>query len=230
MGDLLAQLVPEILGLAVTPAAIVACLLLLGSHRPYRNVAVFGGTVMVVYAVLGAVVLSLGRTAGTQETADPGTVRGWIGLVVGVLFLAVGVLALVRARAAPPGPPSGAEPEVPGWARRLAQPTTRVLVVSAVVLALVNPNVAIFLSGLGMVLTADVTVAEQAAGVLVLVVASVLDYVIPTAFYAATGLPGRRRLTVMRFWLVHHDRAIGAAVLLVFGALFTVRGLVQVLG
>ncbi|MFI6426297.1 GAP family protein [Promicromonospora sp. NPDC050880] len=228
----MAQLVPEIVGLAVTPAAIVACLLLLGSHRPYRNVAVFGGTVLVVYAALGAVALVLGRSTGTQETADPGTVRGWIGLVVGVLFLVGGVLALLRRRAAAgtPAPAPGAEPEAPGWARRLAHPTTRVLVISAVVLALVNPNVAIFLSGLGMVLTADVAVAGQVLGVLVLVVASVLDYVIPTAFYAATGLPGRRRLTAMRSWLVQHDRAIGAAVLLVFGTLFTIRGLAQVLG
>lgn len=227
MGQLLAQLVPEIVGLAVTPAAIVACLLLLGAHRPYRNVAVFGGTVLVVYAILGVIALAAGRTADTQETDDPTTARGWIGLVVGVLFLAGGVLAVVRR---PPPRLAGEDAETPGWARKLASPTPSTLVSVAVVLALLNPNVAIYFSGLGMVMTADISVAEQAVGILILVIASVLDYLIPTLLYAVTGIPGRQNLRAMRLWLVRHDRAIGAVVLLVFGVVFTVRGLVQVLG
>lgn len=102
------------------------------------------------------------------------------------------------------------------------------LVGVAVVLALVNPNVAIFFSGVGAVVAADISVGEQALGILVLVLASVLDYVLPTVFYTVTGLPGRHRLHAMRTWLVRHDRAVGAVVLLVFGVMFTVRGIVQV--
>lgn len=226
MGDLLAQLVPEIIGLAVTPAAIVACLLLLGSHRPYRNVAVFGGTVLVLYAILGGIALVAGRSVDAQETADATTVRGWIGLVVGLLFLAGGV-ATVAGRPAPR--PEGAGDRTPGWARRLASPRVPTLVGVAVVLALVNPNVAIFFSGLGTVVTADVAVEEQVVGVLILVVASVLDYVVPTVLYAVTGVPGRHRLHALRAWLVRNDRPIGAAVLLVFGLMFTTRGVIQVL-
>lgn len=227
MGDLLAQLVPEIIGLAVTPAAIVACLLLLGSHRPYRNVAVFGGTVMVLYAILGAIALAAGRSVDAQGTAEATTARDWIGLVVGLLFLAGGLAAVLR-RPAPR--PEGAAEEMPGWARRLARPKVGTLVGVALVLAIVNPNVAIFFSGLGMVVAADISVGEQVLGVLILVVASVLDYVVPTVLYAVTGIPGRHRLRGLRRWLVRNDRVIGAAVLLVFGVMFTVRGLVQVLG
>jgi hypothetical protein len=226
MAELLVQLVPEVIGLAATPAAIVACLLLLGSHRPYRNVAVFGGTVLVVYGVLGAAALAVGRATGTHDTDDPATVRGWIGLVVGVLFLVGGVVAVVRR---PPPRPEGAEDQVPAWARRLASPTPLTLAGVATVLALLNPNVAIFVSGVGSVITADVPLGQQAVGVLVLVLASVLDYVLPTVFYAVTGLPGRRQLHAVRAWLLRHDRAIGAAVLLVFGAMFTIRAVLHLL-
>lgn len=226
MGELLAQLVPEIIGLAATPAAIVACLLLLGSHRPYRNVAVFGGTVLVLYSVLGAVALAAGRSVDAQEAEDATTVRDWIGLVVGVLFLVAGIIAVAR-RPAPRL--EGAAEQMPAWARKLASPRPATLVGVAVVLALVNPNVAIFFSGVGSVLAADVSVGEQVLGILVLVLASVLDYVLPTVFYAVTGLPGRHRLRAMRSWLVRHDRAVGAAVLLVFGTMFTLRGLTQLL-
>ncbi|WP_275001546.1 GAP family protein [Promicromonospora iranensis] len=227
MAELLAQLVPEILGLAATPAAIVACLLLLGSHRPYRNVAIFGGTVLALYSVLGAVAIAAGRSVDAHEAGEATTVRDWIGLVVGLLFLVGGIIAIVRR---PPPRPAGASEQLPPWARKLASPEPATLVGVAVVLALVNPNVAIFFSGVGSVVAADVPVGAQAVGVLVLVLASVLDYVLPTVFYAVTGLPGRHRLHAMRSWLVRHDRAVGAAVLLVFGTMFTVRGLVRLGG
>lgn len=230
MGELLAQLVPEIVGLAATPAAIVACLLLLGSHRPYRNVAVFGGTVLVLYSFLGAVAVAAGRSVEAQTTQEATTVRDWLGLVVGLLFLVGGVVALVRRP--PPrseGRPEGAGEQAPGWARRLAAPTPATLVGVALVLALVNPNVAIFFSGVGAVVAADVTVGEQVLGILVLVLASVLDYLVPTVLYAVTGIPGRHRLQAMRSWLVRNDRVVGAVVLLAFGLMFTVRGAAQVL-
>lgn len=229
MGELLAQLVPEIIGLAATPAAIVACLLLLGSHRPYRNVAIFGGTVLVLYSILGAVALAAGRSVEAQTTEEATTARDWLGLVIGLLFLVGGVVALVRrpARRSEVGP-EGAGERVPGWARRLAAPTPATLVGVALVLALVNPNVAIFFSGVGAVVAADVTVGEQVLGILVLVLASVLDYLVPAVLYAVTGIPGRHRLRAMRSWLVRNDRVIGAVVLLAFGLMFTVRGAAQV--
>jgi hypothetical protein len=229
MGDLLAQLVPEIIGLAATPAAIVACLLLLGSRRPYRNVAIFGGTVLVLYSILGAVALTAGRSVEAQTTEEATTARDWLGLVIGLLFLVGGVVALVRRPAPrPEGGPEGAGEHVPGWARKLAAPTPATLVGVALVLALVNPNVAIFFSGVGAVVAADVTVGEQVLGLLVLVLASVLDHLVPTVLYAVAGIPGRHRLHAMRDWLVRNDRVIGAVVLLVFGVMFTVRGAAQV--
>jgi len=233
MGELLAQLVPEIIGLAATPAAIVACLLLLGSHRPYRNVAIFGGTVLVLYSILGAVALAAGRSVEAQTTEEATTARDWLGLVIGLLFLVGGVVALVRRPTLRPvggaeGGPEGAGEQAPGWARKLAAPTPATLVGVALVLALVNPNVAIFFSGVGAVVAADITVGEQVLGILVLVLASVLDYLVPTVLYAVTGIPGRHRLQAMRNWLVRNNRVIGAVVLLAFGLMFTVRGAAQV--
>ncbi|MFJ3408344.1 GAP family protein [Promicromonospora sp. NPDC090134] len=224
MGDMLVALVPEIVGLAVTPAAIIACLLLLGSVQPYRNVAVFGGTVLVVYAVLGVVALVVGSAAGARTAGPAGA--GWVSLVVGVLFLAVGIVAAAR-RPAPE--PAGRGEAMPAWARKLSVPTVPALMGIAVVLAVVNPNVAILLSGLTTVVTSDVPLGTRELGVLVLVVASVLDYVVPTVLFAVAGVPGRRQLRELRFWLIRRDRVIGAGVLLVFGVIFTVRGLSRLL-
>ncbi|MFI2489039.1 GAP family protein [Promicromonospora kroppenstedtii] len=226
MGDLLVQLAPEFIGLAMTPAAIIACFLLLGSDRPYRNVAVFGGTVVIVYAVIGAAALAAGRAAGTHQTEEPAAIRGWIGLGVGLLFLAGGVASAVPRRADRPRE-SGAP--APDLATRLAHPRLPTLVGIATVLALLNPNVAIFASGVSTVVTADVTRGAQAAAVGLLVLASVLDYIVPTVLHAVLGVPGRRQLGEIRQWLVRHDRPIGAVVLLVFGIVFTVRGLVRLL-
>ncbi|MBF4997428.1 hypothetical protein IRT45_09680 [Nocardia sp. BSTN01] len=37
MGDLLVLLLPEVIGLIVTPGAVAGCVLLLQSHRPIAN-------------------------------------------------------------------------------------------------------------------------------------------------------------------------------------------------
>lgn len=125
MGELLAQLVPEIIGLAATPAAIVACLLLLGSHRPYRNVAVFGGTVLVLYSILGAIALAAGRSTGAQATEEATTVRDWIGLVVGLLFLVGGGCSRSSGgrRHGPREQPSSFRPGRGSWPHRMCPPS-----------------------------------------------------------------------------------------------------------
>jgi hypothetical protein len=97
MGDLVVTLGPELVGLAVTPAAVIAWLMLLGSSHPYRNVACLAGVFLVDYGAICLAVLAVGRAADTS-TGDPSTAHGWVGLIVGVLFLAGGV---IRVRSSP---------------------------------------------------------------------------------------------------------------------------------
>jgi Sap-like sulfolipid-1-addressing protein len=227
VGDLVATLAPEIVGLAVTPAAVIACLMLLGSSHPYRNVACLAGVFLVVYGVICVVVVALGRVSGTS-TDDPSTAHGWAGLVVGILFLVGGVVSWLR----PPRVVATAETTsvpLPGWAARLRDPSVKLVLAVALVLAVLNPNIAILASGLTLLVARD-SGAEQLVGVALLLAGSMVDFALPTLAFVVGGERGRAHLRSATLWLIAHNRVIGIVVLLAFGLLFAGRGLVQVLG
>ncbi|GGU33180.1 GAP family protein [Nocardioides albus] len=233
MGELAGQLLPEMVGLAVTPAAVVACLLLLGSSHPFRNVILLAGPFLVVYGLLAVAALAVGRTADAGSD-DPSTVRGWISIVVGVLFLVAGAVSWFRPvrRSISPrsaGAVGPASTDEPGWVSRLRDPSPRLVLGAGALLAVVNPNVAILVSGLGIVVTADATLSVQAGGVALLLAASMIDFVVPALVFVLAGERGRGWLETATRWLLAHNRVIGIVVLIVFGVLFVGRGLTQVI-
>jgi hypothetical protein len=223
VGDLVLDLLPEIVGMAVTPAAVIACLILLGSQHNVRDVTAFALVFLVNYALLCAVVLLVGRAARDSTSSDS-TVHSWIGLVVGVLFLAGGAYTWARPskHAAPARRP-------PAWVKRLEDPSLGLVVGAAAVLSILNPNVAILVSGLGTIVTAGVSADHELVAVGLLLAGSMIDFVVPSLLYAVSGSRGRRTLAGLTDWLTMHNRAISIGVLLAFGVLFTGRGLVQLL-
>jgi threonine/homoserine/homoserine lactone efflux protein len=262
VSDLVAALAPEMLGLVVTPAAIIGSLILLGSSRPLRNVACFAAVSLGVYVVVSLLALVLGRAAGAT-TEHQSTARGWVSVVVGALFVLAGVAQWIRGErvarhavmqaavqrhqpqlstalseartAVAEGEGAAAvaaaqDGDAPGWVRTLSDPSLRQVGVISLVLAVVNPNVAILVSGLTIVNTADVSGGQRATGIVLLLVASMVDFVVPVLLYLVTGESGRRLLRRATGWLIRHNQVIGICVLLAFGLLFVGRGLGQVLG
>ncbi|MDF8262694.1 GAP family protein [Luteipulveratus flavus] len=231
MGELFGQLLPEMVGLMITPAAVVGCLVLLGSSHPWRNAATFGGMFLLTYTVLAAIAWGIG-SAADPSTKDNGTVRGWVSIVLGALFLVGGILSWVRMRrasrtasAASGAGSSGGEPAKPAWLARLSDPSLRLVATAGLLLSLLNPNIAILASGMGIVLTADVGTGAQLFGVLLLLISSILDFVVPMIGFAISGAEGRKALRAATTWLVAHNDQIGVGVLLAFGVLFVGRGL-----
>jgi hypothetical protein len=216
----------------------VACLLLLVSSRPVPNLIVFASVTLLVYAVLSGVALEVLTVA--TASAHLGTVRGWLSVAVGAAFLA-GALASFRQRrrvTAAFGSSRGtrredtpAEAELaPGWMRRLVEPELGFVAGAAAVLALLSPNAAIVGCGAGSIATAEVSGVQQLAAVVLLLAAAMVDFAVPSFFYAVSGDAGRLRLRQLTPWMVGHHRVISVVVLVALALLFAVRGLVQLLG
>lgn len=222
MWELAAQLVPEMLGLAITPAAVIASLLLLGSSRPFRNVAALATPFLAVYGALSVAALVVGQASDTGGD-DPSSTRGWVSLAVGAVMMTAGVASWRR----PPHPGHTSEP---GWVSRLRDPSLRLVLGAGLLLAVVNPNVAILASGLGIVVTSDRSLGVQAGGVALLLAASLLDFVAPTLVFVLAGQRGRGWLRSATGWLLGHNHVIGIGVLLVFGLLLVGRGVGQLTG
>ncbi|MCD7052724.1 hypothetical protein LRS58_18575 [Rhodococcus sp. BH2-1] len=77
MGELILQLLPELAGMAVTPAAIAGCVLLLQTKRPLANALAFATAFMIAYTAIGGAALLGGATHDTSRSGD---VSHWAGL------------------------------------------------------------------------------------------------------------------------------------------------------
>ncbi|MFI5428572.1 GAP family protein [Aeromicrobium sp. UC242_57] len=214
MGALISALLPEIVGLIITPAAVVGAVLLLESRGGVRAAASFGAGFLVLYAVITlAAIIGGAANPGAQDD----DVSAAIGIAVGCVFLAVGGLQLLR-RPRPDAPP-------PGWIRHLDQAGPAVAFVIGVVMALVNPNLLILLSGIGVIASSDQSSLVSLVGLVALFVAAMLDFIVPIGLYVVLGDRARTALVHVKQWMLRHNRALSIAVLLGFGVLFLGRGL-----
>ncbi|MFD4467899.1 GAP family protein [Rhodococcus sp. NPDC058505] len=218
MGDLIALLVPEMIGLIITPAAIAGCILLLQSDNAIRNALSFAAAFLFVYTAIGGAAL-LGGAGDPSATSR--TVSHWIGLVVGLLFLAVGLVQLSQRKKL------GAEK--PKWMVELESATPRRSFLLGLVLANLNPNLFIMLSGMSIIASYGSTWPQALIGTALLLLAAMLDFLIPVGAYLLLGDRARRVLDAAKGWMVGRNKELGVAVFLGFGLLFTIRGLTALL-
>ena len=105
MGQAIGQILGLAAGVAISPVPVIALILMLFSNRAGSNSLAFLVGWLVGLTVVSIVVLSI----GIQDSGDDADSGGWIKLVIGLLFLALGVKQW-RGR-----PREGDEPESPAW-------------------------------------------------------------------------------------------------------------------
>lgn len=216
MESLLWELVPFGLGLAVTPAAIAAGILMLGSKRPVANDVAFASPFVVAYALISGAVLVASGASSEPLVDDHG--KSVAALVVGLVLLVLAVAGVVRHR-------RKGTPHKASLLARIDSATPAAAAGIGAVLAVLNPNVAILLGGLSAIVAADVSGADQVVAAGFLVVASVMGIVVPLLWYLLRPARARRGLQKIRSWLGHHEHALNVGVLAVFGVVFTIKGL-----
>jgi len=218
MGQLLVDLLPEMIGLLVTPAAIVGVVLLLQSARPVPNALAFAAGFMTVYVIVSVFAVIGGASSGS---GTPNTeLKDWVGAAVGALFLVLAIVALARSRRAK-GPPK--------WMSQLESCTPRIAFLAGLGLAVLNPNLFILLSGLSAVGAAGLPIGPSLVGVLALLLFCLLDFALPLGAYLLFGDRARAVLDRTKAWMLAHDTALSVGVLLVFGVVFLVRGVSDLL-
>lgn len=219
MGQLVLELLPVVLGLALTPGAVIGCVLLLHSERPLPNALAFGSGFLVIYTLI-AVSALLGGASDPGATSPH--VSHYTGLVVGLAFLAAGIWLLVRK------PRTTAQR--PRLLRTLETARPRKAFAIGVVLGVLNPNLFLMVAGLATISSSAVDPGPALAATVLLLAAAAADFAIPIAAFVLLGDRAERALDVTDAWMLRHSRTLTLAVLLGFGALFTVRGLTALAG
>src|SRR6266581_2349698 len=109
MGNVIGNILPQAIGVAISPVPIIAVILMLFSQRARSNGPAFLVGWVLALAVVGSVVLVLANLGKVSTGGTPSTLAYVIKLLLGLLFL---LLSLRQWRSRPR---EGEEPHMPGW-------------------------------------------------------------------------------------------------------------------
>ncbi|WP_249358613.1 GAP family protein [Nocardia cyriacigeorgica] len=141
--------------------------------------------------------------------------------MVGLVFLAIGV-RVARHRPAADAPP-------PKMLTELESAGPRMAFAGGLVLAIVNPNLFIMMSGMSLIASSNVSPGSAFVGAVLLIGAAALDFLIPVGIYLALGDRAKSRLDSAKQWMLRNNWAMTVGVMFGFGVLFTVRGIANVM-
>ena len=218
MLELIAELVPQAIGMAASPLPLIAVLLMiLSPNGRGRSICFAVGRVLaVMVTVLAVAALSDAATQGPGGTRVGAVIR----LVLGVGLI---LLALSKFRSRPKG---AAEPKTPGWMQALdGMPPAKALRTGFLVTA-INPKELIFGIAAGVVIgSADIPPGMVAAALLLYTALATITVVVPVVAYLLFGAPVRRALEPVKTWLVRYYNIIIAVVLAIIGTVMIGKGL-----
>ena len=226
MAQALGDILPLAMGIAISPLAIIAVILMLITPRARANGVSFLLGWMLGLAAVATVVLVVSESLGV--TSSPSHDHSWVGAVKLVLGLALLILAGLELRRRPK---PGQEPSTPKWMKELDRTTPPGALGLSVVLSSVGPKTfALGAVAALAVAQSSLSGADQALAVVVLVVIGSLGILAPVAVYLARGRKAAERLQEWKDWLVAHDAAVAGALLLVFGVLLIGKGIIGLAG
>lgn len=223
VGSLFLDLLPPSIGLALTPVAIAMGILLLASSRPVANDVSFTVPFVLVYGGLATLVLVAAGVSGGPLIGEHA--KNVISLLAGLLLLFLAAGSWLRGRRLRAGTAPRAQARRSGMLDKVADARPQTSFGLGLTIAVLNPNVPILFAGLAVIGREQVGTWAQIGGAAMLVVASISCLVGPLLWYLAHPASAARGLARLRTWLARHEQTIDLGVLLVFGTLFTVKGI-----
>jgi Sap, sulfolipid-1-addressing protein len=200
------------IAMALQPLPVLAVVLLLSTEGGLaKGWAFLLGEFLVMLAIAAATIAVHGQT--TRHSAS--RAASWVTLVAGTVLFALGAILARRLR-------HRLDPKKPAWMAKLdhLQPWP------AFLLGMFLPTYVIAVAAGAHIVGTHPGAAAAVAGVLVFLfvgMSTAYTPVLLTQFAPDRSGPARSRL---RVWLELHWRAVGAALLLVVGALLIAKGLV----
>lgn len=213
MGEYIGELLPYVVGVALSPIPIIAVILTLFSSRGKSASIGFLVGWMLGLAGIVTIVALLSGLIPRGEDDGPSVWVGWLKIALGLVLLVIAV----RNWQARPEP--GEEPDMPAWMASVDSLGFGGALKLGVVLTLLNPKVIVMCITVGVGLgAAGLPPGTTAVLVAVFVVLSSVTVGAPVVanLVAAERLHGP--LTALRGWLARENHTIMAVLFLVLGA------------
>jgi hypothetical protein len=207
-------------GVAISPAPIIAVTLMLFSQRARVNGSAFLLGWVLAVAVVSGVAYTLADQGDAATSSTAADTIAWGKIVFGVLFLLLAVRNW-RSRPAP-----GTIPAMPKWMAGVDALTPPKAFGLSLLLAGVNPKNLMLAASAGAALAGlGLSTGEAVGSLIVFVVVASLSIAAPVLYRLVGGEKAKVRLDQMKDWLVLHNDAVMAVLFLVFGAKLIADGL-----
>lgn len=218
MIDVLGDIIPFGVGVALSPFPIIAVLLLLTAP-----VGVGGGLLFLTGRAVGFAVLTA-VFAVLSEVID---MAAGSTLPAAVLRVGLGVaLIVIAVRKFAGRPRGGDEPVLPGWMQSIEGMGGGASLRLGLVLTVANPKEIAFAAGAGLTIGgAFLPVGQIVVLGLVFVVLACLSVAVPVVTVGVAGDRVTPALGAARTWLVRNNAIVMAVVLLVIGAMVLGSGI-----
>ncbi|NEW45780.1 GAP family protein [Nocardia cyriacigeorgica] len=216
MGQVIGDLLPLAVGVAISPIPIVAAILMLLSANAAKTSTGFGlGWVVGIIVVTGFLVALSGTLSDTGDE-QPSAAASWIKIALGVLLV---VLAGKQWR-------DRGDTEVPGWMRAIDELGFGKAAGLGLLLSAVNPKNLLLCVSAGVVIgTGGLSAQGEVVAVVVFTVLAACTVIVPVIGYAVAADKLRGGLDAMKVWLQNNNHIVMAIVLLVMGAVVVGKGI-----
>lgn len=211
MGQVIGDLLPSAVGVALSPVPIIAVILMLSAPKARANGPAFGLGWIVGLVVVNVIVLLLARGSDDPDS-DSSTVVDVIKLLFGVLL----VLLAAKQWRARPEPGVGAS--MPRWMEAVDQFTARRSLVLGAALSGLNPkNLALTMAAAGSIAQAGLSGGATAGAVAIFVAIGSVTVAGSVIFYLLAGDRAIGPLASIKQFMADHNAAIMTVVLLILG-------------
>ncbi len=213
MSSLVPKLILAGLGASVSPVAVTLLITVMFRDHPRRNSLLFLLGFTLALLAIGITAATVLNSAGSGGT---GKVDGYADIVFGVILLALVPLSLKRK---PRSTAEGPEEDL-----KASQAFFR-----GIIAMLINTStLVLYIAGVHEISAANLNAAGDVLAFAILTLVTLVTLIVPIVIFFVFPRAAEQVLNRLRAWLFKHMREIGVAVLLVFGVILLVKGIVAV--
>lgn len=219
MIEVVGELLPLGLAVAISPVPVIATVLVLLAER-----ARVKGLLFLLGWMLGTAVVATVATLAASALADPEP--SGANPRAGAIRIVLGLLLFVLAYRKWAGRSSETAPELPGWMSSMTSMSPQRALGTGVLLTAVNPKNVVFGVAAGVVIGgADLTASASAWSIAVFTVVAASSVAVAVVGYVVAPDTMRPALEGLRVWLTEHNTAIMTVLLVVFGVVLLGNGI-----
>lgn len=210
MGEAIGAILASAVGVAISPVPVIAVILMLFSKKATVNSLSFLLGWLLGLLGAGLIVLAVGLEA---SDGAPSTTSGWIKVVIGAVFLLLGVKQW-KSR-----PERGVHAATPGWMEAIDEFTAVKSFGIALLLSAVNPkNLGLTIAAGASIGASGLSGGDEIVVLVVFVVIASLSVAAPVAINLILGSKAQPMLNEMKEWLIDNNATVMAVLFVVLGA------------